>query len=298
MQLQRNEIRTGLIVILTLALVVGVLLALGAPGVFNPMNTYYIFFDNAAGINRGAPVLLAGRKVGQVTDLHSPVPVAKQPPGKKYEVLIEVKIDKEARIYKKVHVRMMQYGLLGELVIDFARGDEASGLAESDTSFVGDRVPDSSEAVAKLMEIVKPLAAQTSQALTEVEQTASNLKRITAKGSDFDQAITRFKQVGGNVQKITDELLEDDRLQVSLENIRNASYELDETVVNARQFTDTIKRQPWRLIWPSTKKYPEDEARQEGEALVAERRPIAHSRGGAAPVKKECTCHPKEEDSK
>ena len=30
-------------------------------------------------------------------------------------------------------------------------------------------------------------------------------------------------------------------------------------VENAKQFTDTLKHQPWRLIYPSTKKYPEDE---------------------------------------
>ena len=28
---------------------------------------------------------------------------------------------------------------------------------------------------------------------------------------------------------------------------------------NLKQFSETIKAQPWRLIWPSTKKYPEDQ---------------------------------------
>ena len=27
-----------------------------------------------------------------------------------------------------------------------------------------------------------------------------------------------------------------------------------------KDLTQTVKTQPWRLIWPSTKKYPEDEA--------------------------------------
>ena len=39
---------------------------LGAPGLFRPLVTYKIYLDNAAGIKLGAPVLLAGRKVGQV----------------------------------------------------------------------------------------------------------------------------------------------------------------------------------------------------------------------------------------
>src|ERR1044071_1792734 len=73
MQLQRNEIMTGLLVIATIAVVAFVLVLLGAPGLFRPIVTYKIYFDNAAGIKQGAPVMLAGRKIGQVQKLFSPV---------------------------------------------------------------------------------------------------------------------------------------------------------------------------------------------------------------------------------
>src|SRR5919201_1418493 len=74
MQLQRNEIMTGLLVIGTIAIVAFLLVLLGAPGLFRPLVTYKIYFDNAAGIKPGAPVMLAGRKIGQVVKLYSPVP--------------------------------------------------------------------------------------------------------------------------------------------------------------------------------------------------------------------------------
>src|SRR6266705_120813 len=73
MQLQRNEIMTGLLVIGTIAVVAFLLVLLGAPGLSRPLVTYKIYFDNAAGINQGAPVMLAGRKIGQVQKLYSPV---------------------------------------------------------------------------------------------------------------------------------------------------------------------------------------------------------------------------------
>src|SRR5205823_13325115 len=73
MQLRRNEGLTGLLVVATLAVLTGVLVLLGAPGLFRPLVTYKIYFDNAAGIKLGAPVLLAGRKIGQVAALYSPV---------------------------------------------------------------------------------------------------------------------------------------------------------------------------------------------------------------------------------
>src|SRR5947207_4376199 len=73
MQLQKNEIMTGLLVVGTVAVLVFVLVLLGAPGLFRPLVTYKVYFDNAAGIKQGAVVMLAGRKIGQVQKLYSPV---------------------------------------------------------------------------------------------------------------------------------------------------------------------------------------------------------------------------------
>src|ERR1700720_2652500 len=73
MQLQRNEVMTGLLVVGTVAIITAVLILLGAPGLFRPLVTYKIYVDNAAGIKQGAAVMLAGRKIGQVHKLYSPV---------------------------------------------------------------------------------------------------------------------------------------------------------------------------------------------------------------------------------
>src|SRR2546430_6128471 len=73
MQLQKNEIMSGLLVVGTVAALVFVLVLLGAPGLFPPLVTYKIYGDNAAGIKQGAVVMLAGRKIGQVQKLFSPV---------------------------------------------------------------------------------------------------------------------------------------------------------------------------------------------------------------------------------
>src|SRR5213593_1950566 len=73
MQLRRDEIMTGLLVVGTVAVIAFVLILLGAPGLFRPLVTYRIYVDNAAAIKLGAPVMLAGRKIGQVQKLFSPV---------------------------------------------------------------------------------------------------------------------------------------------------------------------------------------------------------------------------------
>src|SRR5438309_6801003 len=139
MQLQRNEILTGLLVVGTVAVITGVLILLGTPGLFRPLVTYKLYFDNAAGIKLGAPVLLAGRKIGQVDKLYSPVtraeeqraiaaaealrakdpsatPTPTSTPGNKpqFEARVDVRVDKDAVVYKDARARLMSLGLLGE----------------------------------------------------------------------------------------------------------------------------------------------------------------------------------------
>src|ERR1700676_1842743 len=132
MQLQRNEVMTGLLVVGTVAIITAVLILLGAPGLFRPLVTYKIYVDNAAGIKQGAAVMLAGRKIGQVQRLYSPVSAeedrraqeaaaAIHPPdpnasatpadGKpKFEARVDVQVDKNAVVYRDAHTRLMQLG--------------------------------------------------------------------------------------------------------------------------------------------------------------------------------------------
>ncbi|MGH8101342.1 MAG: MlaD family protein, partial [Chthoniobacterales bacterium] len=176
MQLKRNEIRTGLLVIGTIAVLVFVLILLGAPGLFRSLVTYRIYVDNAAGIKLGAPVMLAGRKIGQVAKLHSPVSPEEEQraeevaklyqeagvnptpapanAGPRYEARIDVQVDKSAIVYRDARTRLMQLGLLGDMAIDITQGTENSGRARDAEVFAGERVPDFSEAAARMLEVI------------------------------------------------------------------------------------------------------------------------------------------------
>jgi ABC-type transporter Mla subunit MlaD len=303
MQLQRNEIMTGLLVVGTLAVLAAVLVLLGAPGLFRPLVIYKIYFDNAAGIKLGAPVMLAGRKIGQVQKLYSPVSreedrsaqeaaaAAMHPPdpnatptpsdGKpRYEVRIEVQVNKSAIVYRDAQVRLMQLGLLGDMAIDIAHGTESSGRARDGDRFAGERTPDFSEAAAKMLEIIKPVATEATSTMKELEQTAQNLNQITDENSELNQALGQFKTFGEhlvdltapesalshsltNIEKISNSLAGNNNIEVTLQNFRNSSEKLKSTMRelepvgrNIAEFSETVKTQPWRLIWPSTKKSP------------------------------------------
>src|SRR6266576_850485 len=307
MQLQRNEIMTGLLVIGTIAVVAFLLVLLGAPGLVRPLVTYKIYFDNAAGIKQGAPVMLAGRKIGQVQKLYSPVspkeekqaeqaeaaihaaeananPSPTATPGKpRFEVRVDVQVDKNAKVYRDARARLMQLGLLGDMAIDITQGTETSGRAKDGEMFAGERTPDLGEAAAKMLEVIKPVAAEATNTMKDLQQTAQNLNRLTDENSELTLALGQFKTFGEhlvdltapdsafshsltNIEKISTGLSENNNIEVTLQNLRASSEKLKLTVTdlgpvgqNLKEFSETIKTQPWRLIWPSTKKYPEEQ---------------------------------------
>ncbi len=303
MQLQKNEIMTGLLVVGTVAVLVFVLVLLGAPGLFRPLVTYKIYVDNAAGIKQGAVVMLAGRKIGQVQKLFSPVskeeerraeeaaaafrpeePNASPTPstGKpKYEARIDVQVDKNAVVYRDARTRLMSLGLLGDMAIDITQGTESSGRARDGDMFAGERNPDIGEAAAKMLEVIKPVAAEATNTMKDLQQTAQNLNHITDENSEMNQALSQIKLFGehiadmtapdsalshslNNIEKISTSLTENNNIEITLQNLRTSSEKLKVSIndlgptgQNIKEFSETIKNQPWRLIWPGSKKSPE-----------------------------------------
>ncbi len=109
------------------------------------------------------------------------------------------------------------------------RGDESTGLAENHTEFVGERVPDISEAM------------------------ADDMKRLTGPGSDLALTIRNVKHL---TESDSDLSLTINNAKTFMETLNNS--QIPQVIKNTEQFTDTLKREPWRLIWPSTKSYAGD----------------------------------------
>ena len=314
MQLRRNEILTGVLVLATVAVLTAILILLGAPGLFKPLATYRIYMDNAAGIKLGAPVLLAGRKIGQVDKLYSPIskdeaaqaialfeavrgpvdPKTPQTLRPRYEARIDVRVDRDAAVYKNALTRLITLGLLGETAIDITQGSEESGRAQDGQTFAGERVPEFGETIAKVLDIIQPVATEASATLKELQTTANNLSKITDEQSQLNMALAQMRtfaenltnmtgtdsplqlalknveSISTNLNKISTDISSNNNIEITLQNFRDSSEKLKSTLnavapdlratgENVKDLTDTVKRQPWRLVWPSTKKYPDEQ---------------------------------------
>ena len=299
MQILRNEVRTGLLVIVTLGLVVSVVLYISSPGLFRPLKKFRVYFDDAAGIKPGAAVMLAGRKIGTVADIQSPVPLNDRPEHNlNYEAMVRVQVAEDSQIYKETFVRMRTFGLLADLVIDFTNGNPDSGLAEPGAKFVGARAPDLAEIGPLVIQKLEPALKQSEATLAELQKTShnltvltapnasltgsfknfegvgANLKTMTEKGGKIDAAVGGIQDVVSNAKDITLQLQKDNNLEKTIANFKDASLEVREVfgslnrqlssalpklniiVTDLSELTGRLKEQPWRIVWPSTIKYP------------------------------------------
>jgi phospholipid/cholesterol/gamma-HCH transport system substrate-binding protein len=121
-------------------------------------------FNQVAGLIKDAPVYLSGVEIGRVTDIR--VTEA----GK---VHVSVKVARQAGLRAGDQPEILQTGVLGDVVVNFLRGEKPGELASSGTRFVGrdpvNIMAEAEKAVASIRSILEILSS---------EETTSTLKGI------------------------------------------------------------------------------------------------------------------------
>lgn len=115
----RSEVKVGLLLVVTLAVVVSGITLLGKESnLFRSKNSYSIRFDTVSGLNTGNPVQLNGVDVGEVKRVILP-----RDPSES-EIVIWVSIDTryEKRIRKDSEARIKTLGLLGDKYVEITSG--------------------------------------------------------------------------------------------------------------------------------------------------------------------------------
>jgi paraquat-inducible protein B len=119
-------------------------------------------------------------------------------------------------------------------------------------------------------------------ALAAVKDAVANLEKLTGPEGSLSKTLN-------NAEKVTAELSGNKDIGGTLHSLKETSAQLNTTVAelsgqfkkigeNLTEASDTVKRQPWRLVWPSTKKYS-----GEGEIAPVPVRPKPASRKTTPP---------------
>ena len=99
-----------------------------------------------------------------------------------------------------------------------------------------------------------------------LQKSLDNVQVLTGTDGHLNQTLA-------NLDHLTTQVLADNRIGKTLANLEDTSAHLNGVVSslaprvdiitdNLQQATNTLKSQPWRLIWPSTKHYPSPAPRQ------------------------------------
>src|ERR1700712_1948918 len=109
------EVKVGVLILVSLGILAAFVLIMGGLS-FEKTYTLYVDFDNPGGLQSGAPVRVAGVKVGKVTELS--FMGGKIDPVTKRRTLVRAKVAVEARVKESIHEDADFYvttqGVLGE----------------------------------------------------------------------------------------------------------------------------------------------------------------------------------------
>jgi paraquat-inducible protein B len=254
---------------------------------FNPSLPYLLLFTGSVrGLSPDAPVEFRGIRVGSVVaasfkylprDPEHRVPVLikidpavlADQPGDGPEAFLAESVANGLRASLKTGSL-----LTGQLFVefDFQKDAPPATIASAGDYKVLPTIPaagldELQEKVGAVLDKLKALPIEkigenANAALAAMKEAAANLDKLTGPESSLDKTLK-------NTQKITGELSGNKDISTTLRNLRETSAELNTTIsdlsvqfkqvgANLSEATDTVKRQPWRLIWPTTKKYPND----------------------------------------
>jgi ABC-type transporter Mla subunit MlaD len=139
------------------------------------------------------------------------------------------------------------------------------------------------ETAANLKTMTQP-GSNIDQAVVKFRDLGNNLVILSGSNGSLQRSLNSMETLLGpdghlhstltNVDQITSNLAKNKDLDATLRNFRQSSEQLKGTMSsltpqldaagqNIEQFSDTVKREPWRLIWKTQKKYPEDNAAQQ-----------------------------------
>jgi phospholipid/cholesterol/gamma-HCH transport system substrate-binding protein len=209
-----SQVRVGLVIIVSLIVLIFGTYQVGRLfDVFASRYPLMMLVENSAGLMPGAPVTLAGQRIGQVAEVHF-IPVHERAGAANIRIRLGVNRDVQDQIREDSRATLRTQGLLGDRFIDISPGSPAARILEA-----GDTI----RALPALdIEVVLETAART---LDEVQAMTVDLQTTTGR-------IARGEGTVGA-------LLLDDRLY---ERMAAASGELEVLVNTLNRADGTLSR--------------------------------------------------------
>jgi ABC-type transporter Mla subunit MlaD len=241
----KEEIKAGLIILISLILLSGFIVLIGGSQFFEKLDIYYVKVMDAAGLEVGAQVKLGGVRIGRVLKISTP-----SGPGQ--PITIEIGIKQGMILYKGTRALITQVGLVGDIYLllsvektrdeRFLVGETIPSEEQVQFTKIMARVEDIANSVHSLIGDINKVFSQKN--LMEIEKVIENMdKTITSTSSSVDQIISALKITTDKLGLILNEvegLVRENRGEVSL-TIKKAREDMEKVGELIKAFEETMK---------------------------------------------------------
>ena len=235
------EVKVGMLILTAAGLLTAFILVMGGIN-FQPAYSIFVDFDNPGGLQTGAPVKIAGVKVGKIKEIAFRGGDMK---GGKREPLVRLRIDVERRYQTSVHTNSIFYvttqGVLGEQFLAIEPGSSDQPVLPEGAVVRALDPPRLDMLVAEMYELLHSTVSSIRENKDDIGKAFTGLTRtLKGTGDFFDKNGNKLDQLADNAVKISEHA---DELVVGAKGKYVENPQLDRILDNVDKTTGTLAKE-------------------------------------------------------
>ena len=234
-----NEFKTGVMLVVVILILLYFVYAAGGFRVSKEGYELTVLFSFISGLREHAPVRLCGAEVGKVKDIE----IICQP-DEDTQIAVTLWLNQKAKIREDAKFYISTLGLMGEKYVEIGPGSKDVPYLKAGSQVKGVD-PFRMEV---LMSKADVLADNLNSTLIETKKLAQHADEILVKkgeeiANNLDKTILSIKRLSEHADEV-----------VTKKEIDNILKNLEATSTNFKEFSNDLKRHPWKLIWKTKEK--------------------------------------------
>jgi phospholipid/cholesterol/gamma-HCH transport system substrate-binding protein len=199
------EVKVGVLILTAVGLLAAFILVMGGIN-FQPTYAIYVDFDNPGGLQSGAPVKIAGVKVGKISDIR--FRGGTDPTTGKREALVRLKVQIEKRYQQAVHQNSLFYvtnqSVLGEQFLAIEPGSSDRPVLAEEATVRGLDPPRLDMLIAEMYELLHGTVSSLRDNKAEIGEAFEGLRKtLKGTGELMERNKDHLDTIVSNVEKIT-----------------------------------------------------------------------------------------------
>ncbi len=202
------EVKVGALILVALGLLAAFVIVMGGVS-FERTYTVYVQFENPGGLQSGAPIRIAGVKVGKVREIEfrgGKVDPKTREPEPAIRAVAEIETRYQSAIYDDSRWFVTTYGVLGELFLAIDPGTPGRPVLQDGAVVHGISPPRLDLLLAESYELLHAAYLGISKNREQISETFDGLhKTLKASGEILDKNAPKVDRIFDNVETMTGE---------------------------------------------------------------------------------------------